>query len=138
MPSRSREIIVDEPAIASSAVSPALFYWTDILLILFVAVRLLLRIIAVGVAVAAVGRSSGHCKANGSLSLIKLGFMFFLLLRLPNIRNLSGPLKLQHLASNEIRIVPLVQRAYVNPRLLSVRIRIPLSLCSLVFHRLAI
>lgn len=64
--------------------------------------------------------------------------MFFLLLRLPNIRNLSGPLKLQHLASNEIRIVPLVQRAYVNPRLLSVRIRIPLSLCSLVFHRLAI
>lgn len=127
MPSRAREVIVDEPAIASRAVSSALFYWTDILLILLVAVRLLLRIIAVGVAVAAIGRSSGHCKANGSLFLIKLGFIFFLL-RLPNIKNLSGPLKLQHLASNEVRIFTLVQRAYVNPRLLSARIRIPSSL----------
>lgn len=88
---RGREVIVDEPAIASSAAFPAAFYWTDVLMILLVAIRGLLRVVAVGVPVAAIWRS-GHCKTNGSLSLIKLDFIFFLLLRLTNIkRDFSVP-----------------------------------------------
>lgn len=82
---RGGEIIVDKAAIASRAAFPASLYRTDVLMILLVANRLLLRVIAIGVSVAAIWRS-GHCRTNGSLSLIKLGFIFFRLLRLTNIK----------------------------------------------------
>lgn len=85
-----REIFVGKPIITSSAAFPTPFYRADVLIILLVAVRLLLRIVAVGVPVAAIWRS-GHCKTNGSLSLIKLGFIFFLLLRLTNIKRTFSP-----------------------------------------------
>lgn len=82
---RGGEVIVDKAAIASRAAFPAPLYWTDVLMILLVASRLLLRVIAIGVSVAAIWRS-GHCRTDGSLSLIELGFMFFRLLRLTNIK----------------------------------------------------